>query len=897
MTKFLGCINDAIKAGDVDKDLAAELREAYGDAYQSASETLGPVDADRHAGQALVKALDRAVTRETRLRALAVRSRRAALENLAAFKQARGYTGVKVLGRGGKGPPKDGWAQGGTPPDKGPYDGGKAAADYLIELIDGQGGLAGASGASVKGRYQAIRGQLDAMMADLIEKFETRTGFDAPGRATLENVVREAFGEASGDNAAKAMAQAFDGADEHARKLFNAGGGEIDRLEKWGLPQTHDAMALRRAGRDVWVEAIIPRLDHTRMIDRVTQLPFPEKRLRAVLGDVWNSIVAGGLDETAPGDHLGKSKLANRRTERRFLIFKSADDWMAYQEQFGTADPFAAMINHLDGMARDIARLQVLGPNPDEQLRWLTAFAEREGVIEARDGAARGAKGLEKADANARHAVATAQTMYRTFTGETATPYGRNVVAAIAGGAVRSYLTAAQLGSAIILDITSNPVFAAKTRALTGLSKTGDFQAWSGHVFSKEVRATARRSGFIVETARAQLQSSSQDVLRMHTVGGKVLAGANALSRRLPVAVMRAQGLAGNMAATRWAFQHEFMGALLDRKDKTIAQLLKGDAEDIQFGQTLKARGFSEAEWAKIRATEPESPDDGVAFITPQRVGAAHGDELGWRLSEMIERQTRLAVPEASLWARSHLIGDTRPGTVQGEIRRSLASYRSFTVTQTFLWSREFTARAMDNPNWGLMAAGMAAPLVITLTLGAALGIGLRDIVKGNDPRPMDTPEFWGAAVLQGGGLGILGDFLYSAQARNGKSSALTSMGAGAALISDTWDLTGGNVGEVVNAMGEGDDFGEAMDKAKPGRDTARYLARYSPVSSLWWARAAWDRAVVDQLQKLLDPEAEEQFARQTRRMERDMGAGQWWEEGQALPSRAPEPATALGER
>lgn len=896
MTKFLGCIEDAIKTGDVDKDLAGELREAYDDAYQAASETLGPVDADRQAGQALVAALDHAAMRETRLRALAVRSRRSALENLAAFKQARGYTGVKALGGGGKGPPKDGWTQGGAPPAKGPYDGGKAAADYLIELIDGQGGLAGAAGASVKGRYQAIRGQLDAMMADLIEKFETRTGFDAPGRATLENVVREAFGEASGDNAAKAMAQAFDGAAEHARKLFNAAGGEIGKLDRWGLPQTHDAMAVRRAGRDTWVEAIVPRLDRTRMIDRVTQMPFTEKRLRAVLGDVWDTIVAGGLDETAPGARLGKGRLANQRAEHRFLMFKSADDWMAYQGEFGTADPFAAMINHLDGMSRDIARLQVLGPNPDEQLRWLAAFAEREGVIEMRDAAAKGVKGLEKADANARHAVATAMTMYRTFTGETATPYGRNVVAAIAGGAVRSYLTAAQLGSAIILDITSNPVFAAKTRAMTGLSKTGDFKAWQGHVFSKDVRSTARRSGFIVETARAQLQSSTQDVIRMHTPGTKLLAGANALSRRLPVAVMRAQGLAGNMAATRWAFQHEFMGALFDRKDKTIAQLLKGDAEDIAFGQTLKARGFSEADWAKIRATEPETPDDGVSFITPQRVGAAHGDELGWRLSEMIERQTRLAVPEASLWARAHLIGDSRPGTVQGEIRRSLAAYRSFTVTQTFLWSREFTARAMDNPNWGLLAAGMAAPLVISLTLGAALGIGLRDIVKGNDPRPMDKPEFWVAAVLQGGGLGIMGDFLYSVTARNGKSSALTSMGAGAALISDTWDLTGGNVGEMVNAWGEGDDFGEAMDKAKPGRDAARYLARYSPVSSLWWARAAWDRAVVDQLQKLLDPEAEEQFARQTRRMERDMGAGQWWEEGQALPGRAPDVTTATGQ-
>lgn len=888
MTKFRGCIEEAIKAGEVGEDLAGELREAYDDAVAAAAEALGPVDADRQAGQAVVAALDKAVLRETRLRAMSVRARRQALENLAAFKTARGYKDVKALGGGGKSPPKDGWVQGGKPPERGPYKGGRAAANYLIELIDGQGGLAGAAGPSVKGRYQAIRGQLDAKMADLIEQFETRTGFDAPGRASLENVVREAFGEETGDRAAKALAQAWDGAAEHARKLFNAAGGEIGKLERWGLPQTHDPMALRRVGKDAWVEAIAPRLDRQKMIDRVTEAPFTEKRLRAVLGDVWDTIVTGGVGDKAPGEHLGRGRLANQRAEHRFLAFKSADDWMAYQTDFGTADPFAAMMNHLDGMARDVARLQVLGPNPDAQLKWLSAFAEREGVVEARAGA-------NKADANARHAVNTANLMYKTFTGETATPYGRDVALATVGGAVRSYLTAAQLGSAVIMDITSNPIFAAKARAFTGLSKSGDFQAWASHVFSQRTRDQARRSGFIVETARAQLQASAQDALRMHTVGGKILAGANAFSRRLPVAVMRAQGLAGNMAASRWAFQHEFMGLMFDLKDKPLGALLKGSDEEKEFARLLRARGFTDVDWNKIRSTPADSPEEGVDFLSPTRIGEAHGDELGWRVSEMIERQTRLAVPEASLWSRAHLIGDSRPGTVLGELRRSLVSYRSFTVTQSYLWAREFAIRAMNTPNWGLTAASQAAPMVIALTLGAALGIGLRDMVKGNDPRPMDTPEFWGAALLQGGGLGIMGDFLYAAQARNGKSSALTNMGAGAALISDTWDLTGGNVAETIQALDEGQDLQGAVGEAAPGRDTARYLARYSPISSLWWARAAWDRAVVDQLQKLLDPDADEQFQRQARRMEREYGQTQWWPEGDALPERAPDVTTAAG--
>lgn len=887
--KFRGCIEDAVKTGDVDDALAAEMREAYDDALEAASETLSPDEADRAAGAAVMAELDRAVLRDTRLRALSVRARRTALENLGAFKKARGYTGVQDFQGGGKGPPKGGWTQGGEPPKRGPYKAGKAAADYLIELIDGQGGLAGAPGASVKGRYQAIRGQLDAKMADLIEAFETKTGFDAPGRAVLENIVRERFGEETGDMAAKAMAEAFGGAAEHARKLFNAAGGEISKLDKWGLPQTHDPLAVREAGREAWVEAILPRLDRGAMVDRVTELPFTEKRLRVVLGDTWDRIVTNGVDDAAPGESLGKGKLANRRSDHRFLIFKSADDWMAYQGQFGRADPFAAMMNHLDGMARDIARLQVLGPNPDHQLKWLSDYAEREAILEEKNGAV-------KATANARHAIASAQAMYRTFTRETATPYGRNVALATVGASVRAYLSGAQLGSAVILDVTSNPVFQAQTRAFTGLSKTGDFQAWAAHVLSPEARATAHRSGFIIETARAVLQSSVHDTVRMNTVGGKVLGGLNAFARRVPVTVMRLQGLAGNLSASRWAFQHEFMGALYDRRGKTIADMLAGSEEDQQFGRTLQARGFTEDEWAKIAATPPEEPRPGVAFITPVAVGQAHGDELGWRVSEMIERQTRLAVPEASLWARAQLVGESRPGTIWGEIRRSIAAYRSFTVTQTFLWGKEFQARAMDSPNWAPVAAATAAPLIISLTLGGALAIQLREMVKGNDPRPMDNATFWTAALLQSGGLGIAGDFLYAAQARNGKTSALTALGSPAALASDLWDLTGGNVAQVVQGMSDGEDLGDAVGGARIGQDTARFLARYAPWSSLWWARAAWDRAVVDQMQKLIDPDAEAQFRRQSRRLEREYGVGQWWPEGSAAPQRAPDLATVTQE-
>ncbi len=883
--KFLTCIADGVSAGAVDEAHATRARETYEDAFAAASETLGPAEAERAAARAVIGDLEAAALRNKQLRTLATRSRREILANAGAFKRRRGYAGVTDLGKGGK-PPKGGWVQGGEPPKEGPYRGGKAMADYLIELIDGQGGRAGAAGASVKGRYQALVGSYQAMMAEVIERFETKTGFDRPGRATLDNLVREAFGQDSGDGAAKILAKAWGETAEHARLTFNAAGGGIGKLEDWGLPQSHDPYAIRKAGKAAWVEAVAPRLDRGRMVDRVTGAPFSEKRLSGVLSDIYDSIITHGAIDREPGEPMGAGRLADRRSQARFLVFKDADNWMAYQQAFGAADPYAAMMGHLDGMARDTARLQVLGPNPEHQLQWLKRAAEREAELEE-------AAGADKALMNARHAIATADTMYGLFTGELSTPYGPNNMVAQVGQVVRSALAGIQLGSAVVNDLTSNPVFAAQTRAFTGLSKTGDFQAWAAWMATPQARATARRSGFILDTSRARLAGAARDWQRAQTVGGKVAAGLNAFWRTLPVSVMRAQGLSPNLTASRWAFQHEFMGALHDRRGMSLGEMATtGDAEDRAFAEVLLARGFSEADWTLIRSADPETPAHGASFLSPSAVAAAHGPELGWRVAEMIERQTRLAVPEPTLWAQAQLVGDSRPGTPWGELKRSLAAYRSFTVTQTYLWGREYAARAQAKPGWQLATAASAAPLVVSLTLAMAAGLQIKELIKGNDPRPMDEPEFWGAALLQGGGLGIFGDFLYAAQARNGKSSTLTALGSPAALASDLFDLTAGNAFQIGKAMGDPEDpasFDEAVDEATPGRDLARFLGRYNPLSSLWWTRTAFDRLGADQLQRLLDPDADDAFRRERRRLERDFEQGQWWPEGSPTPERAPQ--------
>src|SRR5690606_29474267 len=73
----------------------------------------------------------------------------------------------------------------------------------------------------------------------------------------MDNVVAELFGENTKDAKAKVLADAWTTVAEDLRVRFNEAGGSIGKLEKWGLPQFHDPLALQNATRPVWVDYLM----------------------------------------------------------------------------------------------------------------------------------------------------------------------------------------------------------------------------------------------------------------------------------------------------------------------------------------------------------------------------------------------------------------------------------------------------------------------------------------------------------------------------------------------------------------------------------------------------------------------------------------------------------------
>ena len=166
------------------------------------------------------------------------------------------------------------------------------------------------------------------------------------------------------------------------------------------------------------------------------------------------------------------------------------------------------------------------------------------------------------------------------------------------------------------------------------------------------------------------------------------------------------------------------------------------------------------------------------------------------------------------------------------------------------------------------------AAMTATTTVLGGLAIQMKDVAAGRDPREVDE-KFVLAALQQGGGLGIFGDFVFSDVNRFGGGLTQTLTGPTGELLDTTVKFTLGNVrealsGEETNILGE----------------SAKILNRYTPDI---WQTSLFTNALFDQLEILADPKAQKKFNRMTRKRRTEFNQDYWWKRGELTPDRAPE--------
>ena len=734
----------------------------------------------------------------------------------------------------------------------------------------------------------SIRGMAHSRMDEVLATFRRNFLGQTRNKATQKDMLNEAFGKDSKNANAKQLAKAWAEATEYLRLRANAAGAQIPFLERWGLPTRHNAIAVRTVDYKEWRDYILPLLDVEKMVDRKTQLPFTKLEttdaegrinidvslnLEAALREVYESIVSEGTNKSTAGKYRGSGAIGKKYQHHRFLVFADGDSWTKYNAKYGGGEPYDIMMGHIDAMSRDIALMETFGPNPNAGVRYLEDLID-EFAIERKKG---------KTPAKQRF-IETQQTytkyrvnMLYDWVSDKAQAPANEIVAYTFEG-IRNTIHSAFLGSTSLLAVPTDINFQRFARAYAGLPQTKvlqDYIKLINPLKAEERTRIAIRMGLIADSWTTMAAGQARYIGEVN--GPEV-------TRRVADIVMRASGLSPWTQAGRLAFGMEFLGFLADETGKSFKQL------DPKMQRMMQGYGIEEAKWDIIRSS-PMMEEEGVGFLSPKEIesrtdiDATLARQVATDLLRMVQSETDFAVPTSSTKAKSILVGNTKPGTMIGELARSFAMYKNFgmTLLNTHLM-RGAMQQGINNK------AAYLGGFVISSTLAAALAMQMKEMAKGRDPLNMNPMEegggsFWWSALMTSGGLSIYADFVFSQDPTGRSSLPQTMVGpVFGSFLPDVIDLTVGNIYQALNGK-----------DTRFGSELAKFVQRYTPGMSMWYWRTAVERNLFDNLRMWADPKTASDFKRLKTKRARDFNQSYWWDLGDRAPSRAPDFSKVFG--
>ncbi len=701
-----------------------------------------------------------------------------------------------------------------------------------------------------KATYPSVETTKEVVLGQLMRRFEAGLNAYRSKAAGLtqdtvgiRNMIRELFGESTNDGAAKSAAKGWRDATEYGADRFIAGGGDLTKKDDWRVPQISDAKRMKQEGRDAWVGHMTDavRRGDLQVLDFETGAPMTGMKLNDLLTQAFDNITS---DLPPPP---GKGGSYGRHNERRVFQWQNADGWLAYNDQFGAGSGgiFDVLTGHLEGMARDIALTEVLGPKHGATIRAVVELAAK----------AEGDLGT-LSRLNPMRAVESAGAIGRAYDLLSGRLGGAesDLIAGIFGG-TRNLLTASKLGSALISAIPADSVsvaWAAKANGVPVVKLLGSVMKQLNPA-SEADWAFAMRMGIV---SHAVMDSAIGSKRFADEIVGQGVTG------RMASFVIRAQGLGAWTQALKTSFQMELMGFIADNVGKA-----KGDVSK-PLRRMLDRYGISAAEWDTIRAA-PLVEHEGARFFDPANVSDRR---LGEKLMGAIIEERAFAILEPDARVRQLTTAGLKRGTIMGEVARSAMLFKSFSITM----ATTHLARTFIDATPGKVA-GFAA-LSTLLTVAGAFSIQARQVASGKDPRRIDDPKFWGAAAMQGGGAGIFGDFLQAGLDRNQQGLSVTLAGPVFGLVDQAARLAVPNYRAIMDGK-----------PSHYGAEVARAIRYNLPGANLWYARLVVDRAVMDNLQAMIDPQYRDSFSRMEERARKDYGQRFWWRPGQGAPERPPD--------
>lgn len=619
----------------------------------------------------------------------------------------------------------------------------------------------------------------------------------------------------------------------------NAAGADIAKMPGYIVRQSHDVFVIRAAGFEAWKAEILPRLDLTRTFADADNV---DKALQATY-DALSSGIHLKAPESPPSGFKGPRNLAKSMSAERVLHFKSADDWFDYNAKFGTGNLREAVMRGFEMSGQNTGIMRKLGPNPEATFNQIV------------DGLA---LSMKNADPAAREKFKSAsgpggylRQRLSVVDGTARIPVNR-LGAQIASG-IRATESMAKLGGAVLSSVTDMPSLASELRYQgSGGYLSGIGKAVAGLFKGRNRREMAEVDGGIG--------------VFMDGMKGQIGSRFSVADDGVPGTLSKLQRLYFKFNGLTW--WTDTLRASAIRSMAHIAATRKGTAFaglHPDFQRVLGLYGIDGPRWDIIRQAVTKEAD-GRSYLTadairelPDSVAPARmRNEVADQYLNYLVDRGNIAVLAPDARNRAIMTRGSKPGTIDGELLRFIGQFKSFAIGfTTNIVGRELYGRGADtlgqalrNGNGEMLGL---AQLILWSTVFGYAAMSAKDIFKGKQPRDPLSAKTWLAAMSQGGGFGIYGDFLFGEMKnRFGGTPVATLAGPTLGTIDDIADLWG--------RVKSGDKFAAAAIGT---------LVNNTPFANLFYTRVALDYLILYRISESLSPG----YLRRLEKRTRDLNA------------------------
>jgi hypothetical protein len=270
----------------------------------------------------------------------------------------------------------------------------------------------------------------------------------------------------------------------------------------------------------------------------------------------------------------------------------------------------------------------------------------------------------------------------------------------------------------------------------------------------------------------------------------------------------------------------------------------------------LKLYGFDEGKWDMLRSIRTLDVED-RRYMTAEMVNEISDESIinytGKKLSQreirnfkrdlemtwrnVLVDQAMHGTPEPDASVRSIMNQGLQKGTATGEIIRFIGQFKSFPVS---IWKkvvgRELKSYGPDDSGLSRFT-GLGANLILATMFGY-IAMSVKDMLKGRSPRDPSNPGVIKQALLQGGGLGIYGDFIVG--------NLKNEYGGG------KWDsVMGPTAGDISKIIGIVENVNKPQ---KAGKKFLQFAEGNIPFLNMYYSKAAYDYLIGYQIKEMLDP-------------------------------------------